>query len=163
MMDMHEWAARWSIPDAAIDELHAGLQWHEGEESLTPAQTLEASVLARVRLEASRKNVFLWRNNRGAGKIQLEDGTSQWMRWGLANDSKRLGDVLKSSDLIGIRKHMVMPSDVGKVIGQFVARECKRTGWKYTGTPEEVAQFRFIHLVTAHGGDAAFTTSEGSI
>lgn len=158
-MTMQEWAARWAIPQQAMEELERGLIWQEGP----PVGTAEAHVLSRVRVEAARKNVHLWRNNRGAGKIQLEDGTSQWLRWGLANDSKRLNDVLKSSDLIGIRRRMVMPSDVGTVIGQFVARECKRSGWKYTGTPEEVAQFRFIHLVNANGGDAAFTSSEGSI
>lgn len=159
MLTVHEWAARWGVSQQALDELHAGLMWHEGEEAGLP----EASVLSRVRLEASNKNVFLWRNNLGAGKIVTDDGSSRFLRWGLANDSERLNKVLKSSDLIGIRKHMVMPGDVGSIIGRFVARECKKAGWKYTGTPEEVAQFRFIHLVNNHGGDAAFTTSEGSI
>lgn len=159
MLSLHEWATRWEIPQQALDELFHGLQWNQNEEAGLP----EASVLSRVRLEAARKNVFLWRNNIGAGKIATDDGTTRFLRWGLANDSERLNKVLKSSDLIGIRKHMVQPSDVGNIIGQFVARECKKPGWKYTGTPEEVAQFRFIHLVNNHGGDAAFTTTEGSI
>lgn len=159
MLNLHEWAARWGVPVQAITELHAGLMWHEGEEAALP----EASVLARVRLEASRKGVYLWRNNMGAGKIETEDGTTRFLRWGLANDSKRLNSILKSSDLIGVRKRMIQPTDVGQLIGQFVARECKRPGWKYTGTPEETAQMRFITLVNAHGGDAAFTTAEGSI
>jgi len=44
--------------------------------------------------------------------------------------------------------------------GQFVSREVKRPGWRYTGTEREVAQLRWIEIVTALGGDAKFTTGD---
>lgn len=119
----------------------------------------EAEVQSRVRLEAAQKNIRLWRNNVGAGK--LENGA--FMRWGLANESAAVNDRMKSSDLIGIRALVITPDMVGKTIGVFVARECKREGWAYTGDEEEEAQLRFLHLIRELGGDAGFATGEGTL
>lgn len=107
----------------------------------------EATVQAAIRLEASRLGIHLWRNNVGA----LKDETGRYIRFGLANDSNAVNHRIKSGDLIGIRSG-----------GIFVSREIKPLGWKFSGTEREWAQQRWIELVNAAGGDAAFCTGEGS-
>lgn len=157
-MTLTEWAARWGVPDAALTEL--------GRECLSVVVRAdktgsEAHVQSQVRLEAPRVKppVFLFRNNVGAGK--LENGN--FVRWGLANDSSRLNEVLKSGDLIGIRRRLILATDVGRYIGQFVSRECKHASWEFTGTMEERAQAAWAALINREGGDAAFTTGPGSL
>lgn len=118
----------------------------------TPVQTL-------IRLEATRKGLRLWRNNCGA--VTTADG--RFIRFGLANDSRAVNDKIKSSDLIGVRPVTITPDMVGKKFGQFVAREVKRSDWKYTGTKREKAQLNFINLINSMGGDAAFCNGEGSL
>lgn len=124
-----------------------------------PAGDDEGAVLTAIRLEAGRKRIPLWRNNVGA----LMDKDARYIRYGLANDSKAVNDRIKSADLIGIRPVVVGPHHVGHTFGQFVSREVKAPGWHYTGTPREQAQLRWVHLVVANGGDACFTTGEGSL
>ena len=119
----------------------------------------ETDVQAKVRLEATRKGLRLWRNNVGA--FQTPDGS--YVRFGLANDSPRVNAIFKSSDLIGIRPVRITQDMVGKTIGQFVAREVKTAGWIYKGTEREKAQKAFLDLIKSMGGDAAFTTGEGSL
>lgn len=149
-MTLTEWANRWAahIPQQALLELTAALA--------PPVQVVpliqrdkrddEGAVLDATRLHASIAGVRVFRNNVGAGKLS----NGNFIRWGLANESSLQNDTLKSSDLIGITP-----------TGQFWARECKRAGWVYTGTPREVAQLNFINLINSLGGDAAFTTSGG--
>lgn len=158
MTPFEVWAAQWNIPPAALSDLRNRLIC----DVPTPRELLaesEAAVQNRVRLEASRKGLFLWRNN--VGVATAEDGSP--VRYGLANDSSELNKVLKSSDLIGVRPVTITGEMVGSVIGRFVAREVKHPTWTYKGTAREVAQKRFIELVVAAGGDAAFTTGEGSL
>ena len=137
---LNEWAARHNITPAALADLRATLIGVPSAPS--DATGSEAAVLNAVRIEASRRGWRLWRNNVGAGKI---DG--QFLRWGLANESSAMNTMVKSADLIGL-------TDTGR----FVSLECKRPGWHYTGTPREVAQLRWIEIVTALGGIAKFTT-----
>ncbi len=93
----------------------------------------------------------------------LEDGgASRFMRWGLANDSKALNAVIKSHDLIGLRKTLVTQAMVGTHVGVFTSRECKPGDWKYSGTLRECAQLQFAALVNAQGGDAKIVTGPGS-
>lgn len=40
----------------------------------------------------------------------------------------------------------------------FVALECKRRSWKFTGTEREIAQASFIDFVKAQGGRGGFVT-----
>lgn len=119
----------------------------------------ERDVQTLVRLESSRLGFPLWRNNVGAGVLQ----NGSFVRWGLANDSKAVNESMKSSDLVGLRPVVIMPHHVGSTIGQFVGREVKRSGWVWTGTPEEWAQANWMKLVLSLGGDAAFATGEGSL
>lgn len=146
-----QWANRWGISRGAIASLHAIL-------NVTPTPSgvalSESIVSQQVRMTESAKGNLLWRNNVGVGTNQ--SGTP--IRYGLANDSKRINSVLKSSDLIGITPVDITSDMVGSTIGQFTAREVKAEGWVYSGTAREVAQMNFLTLVTINGGNARFTT-----
>lgn len=119
----------------------------------------EAAIQNLVRLEAGRLGFPLWRNNVGA---VLTPGKGM-VRYGLANDSKKMNAEVKSSDLIGVRPIIITPDHVGQTIGQFVAREAKASDWKFTGTDRELAQLHFLEIVAELGGDAAFTIGEGTL
>ena len=155
-MKLSEWARKWNIPLDALIDLQDQLGVHT-----TPAvnSESEAAVQARIRLEASRKGLRLFRNNVGA----CMDDRGNYIRYGLANDSKKMNAEIKSSDLIGIRPVEITEDHVGMRIGQFVAREVKESNWVYKGTSHEQAQLKFIELIASLGGDAKFTNSEGSL
>ena len=119
----------------------------------------EIDIQALIRLEASRRGCRLWRNN--VGVAQYQDGRP--VRFGLLNESKRMNEHIKSSDLIGIRPVLITPEHVGRTVGQFLAREVKRPRWTYRGTAREQAQLRFVELIRSFGGDACFATEEGTI
>ncbi len=152
---LQAWAARWRIPPQALGELATLFAGGTSAD----IGTSEAAVQALVRLEASRAGARLWRNNLGAGK--LENGS--FIRWGLCNDSAAVNAALKSADLIGITPRTITQADVGTVIGQFLSREIKQPGWRYTGTPREEAQLAWCTLITMLGGDACFATGPGTI
>lgn len=156
MTPLNQWAARWGIPAAALDELFLAC-------NLFPADTgtgkSEAAVQVRVRLEASKNGAILWRNNVGV----LRDERGVPVRYGLANDSPAMNKRIKSADLIGIRPILIGPEHIGHTIGQFVSREVKAEGWKFKGTEREEAQMRWAMLVQQYGGDARFTTGEGEL
>ena len=145
-MNIDEWARHWNIPPEAMTELRYVAA---GVPPIVSNGSSESAVQSQVRLAASQAGARLWRNNIGA----YQDG-DRYVRYGLANESKRENAMVKSSDLIGIQ-----PIQVGGVtIGRFVAREVKRADWKYSDTPRERAQLRFLEIVRALGGDADFTT-----
>ena len=107
----------------------------------------EAEVQSRIMMCAALYGIVLTRNNVGAGQfVDDETGNKSFVRFGLFNASREQQSKLKSSDLIGI-----IPTS-----GRFIAIEVKREGWKYTGTPREVAQKAFIDFVIARGGVAGF-------
>jgi len=151
---LFDWARRWGVPEQAIPELATLL----GTSDLPPIapppppSAREGWVQGQVRMRAPYVGMHLWRNNVGA----LKDERGVPVRYGLANDSKQLNDRIKSGDLIGIRRVTITPAMVGHVIGQFVSRECKAPGWRYTGTPREKAQLAWASLVQLNGGDAGF-------
>lgn len=101
----------------------------------------------------------LFRNNSGA----LKDKSGRLIRFGLGNESEKLNDRLKSSDLIGWTPRLVTPDMVGEVIAQFMAIEVKETGWKMAGptaegeaAKRERAQLRFINMLRNEGGVGGF-------
>lgn len=156
---LRDWAEVWGISQIAINDLRASLILPV---SAQPSRIVESesSVQSLIRLEGALKNVKLWRNNVG---VLTNPETGQPVRYGLANDSKALSEVLKSSDLIGWRPVRIEQHHVGSLIAQFVARECKRPDWKYSGTEREQAQMRWLTIITADGGDAGFASGEGTL
>jgi hypothetical protein len=158
-MTFSEWAHRWGIPPAAIEDLRTTMLQLDGGLPAQRSGRSEAAIQAALRVRASKLGMRLWRNNVGAFK----DPQGNFIRFGLANDSSAINRVIKSADLIGIRPRIVQPADVGFVLGQFVSREVKHGNWKYTGTEPEVAQLNWAGLVNSLGGDAGFATSEEHI
>lgn len=152
-MTLTEWADRWGVPVEAITELGAvGL--HYGANAVGD----EATVQAKVRLEAAQKGMFLWRNNVGA----LLDAEGRAVRYGLANDSKALNFAIKSADLIGIRRRMIRLTDVGHFVGQFMSVECKAPGWRFNPKdPRDLAQAAWKTLILREGGDARVVNATG--
>lgn len=153
-MSIYTWAIKHGVSHAALQELLAefGAVDNGVPDALEMIDT-EAAVQNQERLEFSRQGGRAWRNNVGA----LKDEKGRMVRYGLANDSKKLNGLLKSSDLIGIRPVRITVGMVGRTIGQFWSRECKTAGWYYTATEREVAQLNWINLINSLGGDAAFT------
>ena len=119
----------------------------------------ESGISSDIRLEASQCGCRLWRNNVGATYTP----TGQFIRFGLANDSAQLNKAIKSADLIGIRPILITQAHVGLLIGQFISREVKHPGWKYTGNERERAQLAWAELINSLGGDACFATSRGTL
>lgn len=155
-VNIHQWAIKHGIPFSALKELSEII-----EPPLTPPPgnvTTEADMQNLVQLEASKLKITLWRNNVGS----LLDSRGVPVRYGLANTTKQMNDVFKSSDLIGIRPIVITPDLVGKTIGQFVAREVKQPSWHYSATKHEKAQSAFLKFVSTRGGDACFVNGLGS-
>jgi len=147
-MIFDQWCKDWQIPPVAADDLRRRFT------TVIPQPTRvgkdEASVQNHLRMDEASAGVLLFRNNVGVAT----DSNGNFIRYGLANDSKNLNSQLKSADLIGIRKLRVMPEMVGTTIGQFVSREVKRVGWQWRGTGEEKAQAAWAKLINTYGGDA---------
>lgn len=155
-MSLLSWALRYGVSPAALNDLQHELGL------LTPPLQLdspafgksEAFVQSGARLEASRQGIRAFRNNVGA----LKDDTGRVVRYGLANESKAINDVVKSSDLIGWRPVVITPAMVGYRFAQAWGREVKEPGWQFTGSGREVAQKAWIDMGNADGGDFAFLT-----
>lgn len=119
---------------------------------------LERDAQDAVRLEASQRGVRLFRNNVGA--VTTDDG--RHIRFGLANDSKRMNDAIKSADLIGITPVLITAAHVGKTVGIFTSVEVKRGDWNPASTDKRTtAQRKWQQLVRSLGGIAIF--SKGSM
>jgi hypothetical protein len=166
-MILDDWAIRWGVPYVALCDLRMRLGQTDEvvvaamptEDALRYGKMSESAVQSKVRIEASHKGLRLWRNNVGV----LKDDTGRPVRYGLGNDSPQSNKLLKSGDLIGIRPVLVAPQHLGRTLGQFVSREVKESGWHYTHTEREQAQQRWIDVIVALGGDAAFASGVGTL
>lgn len=118
--------------------------------------TSEAHSQSAIRLAAAQENCPLWRNNSGA----CRDTNNRLIRYGLGNDSKKINDVWKSSDLIGPTPLLIQPHHVGRTFGIFTAVEVKAPDWKGVSNDHEQAQLNFIQDVINHGGFAGFCRSD---
>ena len=123
------WATKHNVNKSALVELMS-LMGAEQTDVKSRSDSPEARVQDEARLLASKMGWRLFRNNCGA----LKDENGRVVRYGIANDSPAMNKRIKSSDLIGIRPVVITPDMVGSTIGQFVAREVKKAGWKYKGT-----------------------------
>lgn len=158
MTTLNEWAIFWNIPQAAVLDLMNRIKGLDITDIEVTAVG-ETRVQQDVRREAADKGCRLWRNNVGAFKPE----SGGLVRYGLCNESERVNKRLKSSDLIGIKPIKVREHHIGQIIGQFLARETKRSDWTYTGKDREAAQLRYLQLVLSLGGDAAFAKGRGTI
>lgn len=152
---LSDWAALWGIPDAAIRDLGARLQQcrpvSDDAES-RPLFSEEGVTIEYQRQAAARSDLMVFRNNVGA----LKNDKGHMVRYGLANESKRVNTHLKSADFIGIYRRIITAADVGHVIGQFVSSEMKPEGWRFTGAGRESAQMNWALLIQKYGGIATF-------
>jgi hypothetical protein len=150
-----EWANRWKIPPEALKDLcDSALHY------ATPHNDdSEVRVQSEIRLAAARQGKYLFRNNVGAGKL----ASGSFVRFGLGNDSEKLNGKFKSADLIGIERIAITPDMVGTHIGRFLSVEVKRRNWKFAGTLEECAQVAWATLISAQGGRAIITNTDGSV
>lgn len=160
-MTLDQWIIRWGIPAAAARELADVLGSNDAAPPPVDPAMLgsEARVQSLVRIEAAQNGYWLTRNNVG---VLPNPETGRPVRYGLANESPQQNQAVKSADLIGFRKRLIVPSDVGIVIAQFVSRECKAEGWKFSGKGREKAQAAWRDFINSNGGDAAFASGPGS-
>lgn len=156
-----EWAREFGVSGTAVAELKRRMGIGDGSDLInqlstnnTEPQGSEGRQQALVRLEAAKKGVRLFRNNVGA----IKDERGVPVRFGLANDSKALNDVLKSADLIGWTPTLIQPRHVGMTLALFTSVEMKHAGWQYKGDAHERAQLAWANLVAAGGGRALFAT-----
>jgi len=152
MSIISEWADAWSIPDRIMDDLRARIQAATLNNEATTAVS-EAGVSSRIRLAEAQAGNRIWRNNLGAA--HTSDG--RFIRYGLCNESSKINDKVKSSDYVGIYRRLILPSDVGSIIGQFYAIEVKESSWRYSGDEHEQAQLAFLELVNSLGGIGKFS------
>lgn len=118
----------------------------------------ESATTDHVRLFAAENGAELWRNNNGAFK----DETGRMVFYGLANDSKRSSEFVKSSDFIGIMPTIITAEHIGQLFGRFLAVEMKPSDWvfpKPTNIKEYkrcLAQYAYHDIVRRAGGLAGF-------
>lgn len=159
-MNIHQWAIRHGVTAAAIQELQRDVfgmavgELPEADESDAPRKS-EAYAQSVVKRDAARQGIIVTRNNVGA---LIPKDSKRPVRFGLWNESDAMNEMIKSPDLVGIKRTLVEQHHVGTFMGQWWAREIKEPGWHYTGQGREAAQMACINMINAAGGDAAFST-----
>lgn len=130
--------------------------------------TLEAPVLQRVRLEASKLGYRLFRNNRGL--FYTIDGVKGLIAAVMRGDLNSARNIIKnylrlvqagldangSSDLIGFAPVVITPAMVGKTIAVFMCAEVKKPEWKSPTGKTEKEQENFIRFINSQGGIGFF-------
>lgn len=159
MTPLQQWQLNHDISDAALRDLQHVLN------SAIPttgihAEGSEAAGQQRIRLEAPRHGVRLWRNNVGA----CIDERGNRIRYGLANESVNMNRHIKSADLIGITPVVITAEMVGGTLGVFTSIECKRPGWSFKpNNKREAAQLSWAELIISMSGFAQFATDPEDI
>lgn len=150
---IEEWASAWGLPGMALADLRSRLAAQSRPNGTDQGGMSEAAVLSRWSLaSAADPDLLTWRNNVGA----CEATNGRVIRYGLANDSKAMNEIVKSADKIGIKRHLVRPCDVGRHLGLFVSVEFKRQDWKMPAAPDPHtrAQLNWAATISAYGGIA---------
>lgn len=153
--ELTEWAERFNIGPDALFSLYQILTIPLWDSNLAPYDKMpEKHVQDMIRcVSGAHEHAYLWRNNVGA--TQTPDG--RMIRYGLCNESKKLNQRFKSSDLIGGTPVTVTADMVGKRVMIFTAVEVKKADWKPgSDTQRERGQLRFINAVRAAGGFGFF-------
>ena len=147
--NLEQWQLKHHVSDEAMKEL---AQMFIGSETKPTSMTRESHVMDAVRVEASKQGNRLWRNNIGAG--MLPNGS--FVRWGLGNEAG-MNKIMKSADLIGIKRVLITQEMIGTVIGQFYSVECKTPSWN----PKNIdkGQLAWAALVNLLGGCAEFNNT----
>ena len=118
----------------------------------------ETAVDKEAALALSQEGCRLMRNNVGA----FQDKNGQWVRYGLANESKAMNTATKSSDRIGWTIVEITPEMVGRKVAVFTAIEMKKEGYKPSGKAANshyAAQQNFCNTVKKAGGIAGIIDS----
>lgn len=153
MITITQWAADWGIavPDIALLDLQRRMGTQPDPDAPTPDSS-EAAVQAQAQLIARQAHdCWLWRNNSGA--YDANRPPSPGTRWGLGNVSAQWNKQFKSPDLVGLKRHVVTPADVGHTLGLFVGVEVKKGDWRPgKDRAREEAQQRFGEVIVANGG-----------
>lgn len=154
------WAARWpqaaeELQQALTAQINATAPGNGGGKP-------EGATQQQSRFRIAEQGAMSWRNNVGATPAHCREcgAPQQPVRYGLANDSERLNEQIKSSDLILAIPRLITPAHVGQTIAQFGAVECKAEGWQWSGSKREKAQAAWLSLVAKLGGYAAFSTGD---
>ena len=138
-MTFDQWVQTYQIPPRAVAALYSIVL---PMSSIT--STSETATQNLIRVEAAKYGFAMWRNNSGA--VTTDDG--RHIRFGVGNDSKKLNEIWKSPDLIGIGPN-----------GRLVGCEVKRPNWRAPETNRDRAQLNAINQINALGGIGFFATS----
>ena len=155
---MLTWARRHGVSAQALAELADVLAAYDHTPEDDGVHGSESRQTALIRLDAAQHGVWLTRNNVGA----LRDKAGRFVRFGLANESKAQNAIVKSGDLIGFKRRVIVPSDVGSTIAQFASVEAKKEGWQFNpNDAHEAAQAAWRDFINVNGGFAAFANGPG--
>ncbi len=165
MSVIRQWASEYGIDLGALFELERrlGIRARELQGYPEPPDAplgSESRQQSLVLLEAAEKGITLWRNNVGA----LMDKRNIPVRYGQANVSKEMNEVIKSADLIGSEPLLIQPWHVGTTVARFLSVEMKHEGWVFNpNDAHECAQLAWLEFVVAQGGRAIFATGPGML
>lgn len=159
-MDYNDWAARHPQAAAELNQMLGAVPWPTTPEGGDGKS--EAWAQQQVRFKVAHGGGMSWRNNVGATPAKCPDCNArrQPIRYGLANDSTRLNETIKSHDLICAIPRLITPQMVGATIAQFGSIETKRPGWQFTGKGQEAGQMAWAVLIRRIGGFAVFSTGD---
>jgi hypothetical protein len=144
--DLIAWSVRHGVGPQALVELEALLRTSPVTSPLVVRGTVDP--VHDIRMSWQDWGGLLWRNNSGVATVKEPGEPPRVVRYGLANESKRQNETIKSSDWIGICP-----------IGRFTALEQKPVGWHLVPSDARGhAQAKFHDIVRSAGGVAGFVT-----
>lgn len=160
MIPLAVWAKEHNISTLALVDLCRHVLGTDPTAMTTSTGKSESALQQRIKIKASQQGRRMYRNN--CGVAYRNDGVP--IRFGLCNDSQKIHDQFRSSDLIGITPVTILPENVGQLFGLFTSWEIKKPGWVYNPNDKhESCQNAWNNLIVSLGGDGRFITSENDI